>query len=142
MLIRNIFRFMICIMLAVFLEYMITYESKGAYENYEVRKMDLKKFYSSSYENIGYSEEGMNIHNYGEVAIMNDCNVALKSMSINVSCKDVIKGRVLLKDEGTKQYWQYGTEFCLLSGGGGEQNNNIFSEKPGESKRCNDSILQ
>lgn len=123
--IRSIFRFIVCIMLAVFLEYIITFDGKSGWENYEVKTMDLQEFYSASYENIEYSEDGITIHNYDEVSIINDCDIPLKSMSISISSKDVIKGKVLLKDEGMKHYWQYATSFCLY--GGGKSDNDIFS---------------
>ena len=107
----------LCIVFAFTLEFILTYSDKSAYQNYEEKQLELGKFYSSSMENIQFSTDGINIHNFEEVSMIYDGDLPLKSISINLTCNSVIKGQVLLKDEGMKQYWQHGTQFHLLPGG-------------------------
>lgn len=108
----------LCIILAIAVEAVITYSDKSVYENYEEKELELEKFYSSSQELIQFSANGIEVHNYEEVSIIQDCNMALKSLSVKLTCKGVVKGQIFLKDEGMKQYWQHGTQFNLLPGGG------------------------
>lgn len=107
----------LCIILAIAVEAVITYSDKSVYENYEEKELELEKFYSSSQELIQFSANGIEVHNYEEVSIIQDCNMALKSLSVKLTCKGVVKGQIFLKDEGMKQYWQHGTQFNLLPGG-------------------------
>lgn len=124
----------LCIVFAFTLEFILTYSDKSAYQNYEEKQLDLGKFYSSSMENIQFSTDGINIHNFEEVSMIYDGDLPLKSISINLTCKSVIKGQVLLKDEGMKQYWQHGTQFHLLPGGGTSYTTTFSLKSQGNAK--------
>lgn len=127
--------FILCLCSSIIIECVIFSNEKIKYRNFEEKELPLDTLYSSEYENITYSNENIIINSFDDVSLISDIVLNTRNISINITSEKGIQGKILIKDDGMKEYWQYAKEFYLSPG------ENITTNIPVKSQGQMKSIL-